>query len=883
MRRIAVTISSCLLLLPLLAANQAFADSAEPALEVSKQPVEADPTVKAQGQAAAKVIPPTLQTFVSATYPEEALAQRLTAQVVLAIAIDAEGNVLSAVVQESRGHGFDEAAVQAALGFKFQPAIKGGKAIASKILYRYDFTLKEEAPTAEDPKAIPASLLSGRVEMAESKAALVGVAVKLTLADGTTKQTTTDAQGHWQFSDLEPGLVQLRIDAPGFDPWNGTESLKSGEQLEVVYRLHPPAEGLEVTVRGERQDREVTRRTIEREQLAVVPGTGGDALRAIQTMPGVARSPALSGLIITRGSGPNGTQLFVDGGFTPQIYHFGGLTSVIPTEMIEAIDFYPGNFSAKYGRAGGGIIDVKLREMQGDGKYHGLAQVDLIDGRVLLRGPLPFTKNWNFVIAGRRSHVDAWLGPLMEGSVGIRTAPVYYDWQGFAETRPTTKSYLRVGVFVFDDRLAMVLKDVGSQDPGFGNSFSNRAGVMHFQALYRHELSDRLNLTATAVVGRDSEQMAFGAMHIDQKYIPITLRGELSYKLRKNLTVRAGPDIIYYHVNVDIRATQPPREGQPDPGPYSVQPLLDYKNTIELFGPAGYAEVEWLPTNRLKFLLGNRVDYYNMVHHVNYSPRLNARYDLVQGPLRTTVKAAAGRFYEYPEAAQMVDVFGTPGLRANRAEHYSIGFEQEFSKNVDLSVEGFYKNLSDWSVAVAKADGSTGYANIGEGRVVGIETLLRWKPTDRFFGWVSYTLSRSTRKDGPLEAERLFEYDQTHILTVLGSYKLGRGWQLGGRFRYVTGNPYTPCVGGILQAGAGTYSCRSGALYSERMPAFNQLDIRVDKTWSFSSWKLTSYLDLQNAYNRANPEAVMYNYNYSKPQYQSGLPIIPSLGVRGEF
>jgi outer membrane receptor protein involved in Fe transport len=231
----------------------------------------------------------------------------------------------------------------------------------------------------------------------------------------------------------------------------------------------------------------------------------------------------------------------------------------------------------------------------------------------------------------------------------------------------------------------------------------------------------------------------------------------------------------------------------------------------------------------------------------------------------------------------MIDVFGSSGLRSNRSDHYSVGVEQEFSKNVDLSVEGFYKNLSNWAVAVAKADGATGFANIGEGKVYGVESLLRWKPTERFFGWVSYTLSRSTRKDGPSEKERLFEYDQTHILTVLGSYKLGRGWQLGGQFRYVSGNPYTPCVGGILQAGAGTYSCRSGDLYSRRMPPFHQLDVRVDKAWNFQSFKLTTYLDLQNAYNRANPEDVYYNYNYTKSKYQSRLPIIPSLGFRGEF
>jgi len=262
---------------------------------------------------------------------------------------------------------------------------------------------------------------------------------------------------------------------------------------------------------------------------------------------------------------------------------------------------------------------------------------------------------------------------------------------------------------------------------------------------------------------------------------------------------------------------------------------------------------------------------------------MNARYDIVHGFPRTTVKTGVGLFYEPPQPVEVVPVYGSPGLRSNRAVHYSLGLEQELSEQVDVSVEGFYKDLSDLVVRTPASDGTLGYKNVGDGKVIGAETLVRWKPGGRFFGWLAYTLSRSTRHNGPDAPERLFQYDQTHILTVLGSYNLGRGWQLGGRFRYVSGNPYTPCLGGVLQAGAGVYSCRSGPLLSQRMPAFNQLDVRVDKTWQFASWKLTTYLDVQNAYNRANPEAALYNFNYTQVRYQSGLPIIPSLGVRGEF
>jgi hypothetical protein len=131
---------------------------------------------------------------------------------------------------------------------------------------------------------------------------------------------------------------------------------------------------------------------------------------------------------------------------------------------------------------------------------------------------------------------------------------------------------------------------------------------------------------------------------------------------------------------------------------------------------------------------------------------------------------------------------------------------------------------------------------------------------------------------------QLFDLDQTHILSVVASYDLGAGWELGGRFRYVTGNLYTPCVGSLFSSTGASYLCINGAFNSERLPPFHQLDVRVDKRWVFEDFTLGAYLDLINAYNRTNPDFILYNYDYSQSRPQTGsLPIVPSLGLRGEF
>jgi hypothetical protein len=187
-----------------------------------------------------------------------------------------------------------------------------------------------------------------------------------------------------------------------------------------------------------------------------------------------------------------------------------------------------------------------------------------------------------------------------------------------------------------------------------------------------------------------------------------------------------------------------------------------------------------------------------------------------------------------------------------------------------------------YSTPSADGGGSV-YNNLGTGYVVGSEVLLKYKPDAKFFGWVAYTLSRSIRREGPDDPQRLFQYDQTHILTVLGSYRLGRGWEFGARFRLVTGNLDTPITGGLYNANSGSYTQVSGSPFSQRLPPFNQLDLRVDKKWVGRYGTFSMYLDVQNVYYAQNVEGYAYNYNFSQKSKVTGLPIIPSIGVRGEF
>jgi hypothetical protein len=204
-----------------------------------------------------------------------------------------------------------------------------------------------------------------------------------------------------------------------------------------------------------------------------------------------------------------------------------------------------------------------------------------------------------------------------------------------------------------------------------------------------------------------------------------------------------------------------------------------------------------------------------------------------------------------------------------------------------VRTEGFYKDLSKLITPVRTASG-TEYANQGTGSVIGLETLLQLKPGDRFFGWVAYTLSRSVRRNAPEEAEYLFQFDETHNMTALGSYELGRGWTFGARFRLISGRMQTPVVRppnlpALYSSDASSYTRLSGDPFSQRLPLVHQLDLRVEKAWQYEAWRFLVYMDLYNAYNNPPVEGIQYNYNFSEQVFATGVPILPSLGVQGEF
>jgi hypothetical protein len=260
-------------------------------------------------------------------------------------------------------------------------------------------------------------------------------------------------------------------------------------------------------------------------------------------------------------------------------------------------------------------------------------------------------------------------------------------------------------------------------------------------------------------------------------------------------------------------------------------------------------------------------------------PRVSARWRPI--PL-VTWKAAYGLYHQPPAPADLSAVFGNPTLGLETAEHLVGGVSVGSPDVVSVEVTGF--RVTSQGLAVRSSLPSPLLAQslvaTGIGRTVGIQFLVRKQLSKRFFGWITYTLSRAERANAENAPYYPYDYDQTNVLVALASYEIGHGFSLGARFRYATGYPRTPVTGAYFDTKSGTYEPTFGALNSIRIPDFFQLDARAAKRFDFGHTSLEVYLDVQNATNRSNPEEIVYSLDYTQRRYITGLPLLPVLGAR---
>jgi TonB family protein len=832
--------------------------------------------------------PPRLMEKVEAPYPEEAARAGLQGSVMLELIVDERGQVADAKVLVSAGHGFDEAALQAVRQFRFQPGLADGKPVPVKVTYRYAFVLKSAPPPPPTPAGAPPQpppvRLRGLVVERGTRTPLQGIAVMVLDDQGEALgETETLADGSFALPLARGGAVQVVLASPAHKTLRMREYIGEHEALSVKYVLARTSYALyESTVRASVAREEVARVSLGGDEVLRIPGTKGDALAAVLNLPSVARSPFDLGLLVIRGSAPFESGAFLLGMAIPNPFHFGGLTSTFNSFLLDRFDLIPSNFSVRYGRLTGGIVDIVPREGKRD-RLHGDLKVDIYDAHAIIEGPIG---KGSFVLSARRSYIDAFLGLF---TPNFTVAPRYYDYQGELDY-PVAGGKLKILAFGSDDDLEFVNKTPPDTDPTLAGRFSTHQWFHTLLATYRRPFGARLDAEATIAVGPqhfDGDVGAAARFNLD--LVEMDARAEVRYKVTPRFRLTGGLDVQTDYFWVSVNAPQQTTEDVPL-GPLGERPQLVLRDHGFEASPALYVQGDlWVIANKLLVQPGVRADKLAGLNHLYVQPRLMSRWELARD---TWLKAGVGLFH-VPQMAPLSDpVLGNPRLRAEQAWHFTVGIEARplpFFRALKLDLNLFYKDIQNVGVGSTDLTQRNGlivperYSDEGIGRVYGGDLLLKIDDGKKLYGWIAYTLLKSERKDHPNTPWRPFQYDETNILVLIIGYHFPLEFDVGARFRYVTGDPDTTAYSGILDADQNVSVPFYGATWAARLPDFLQLDLRVEKRFTFKSWILGVYIDVTNVTNHANVEGWAYSYDYAKRAPVTGLPIVPSLGVRASF
>lgn len=880
------------------------------------------------------VEPPKLLTKVEPVYPPEAWAAGREAAVALALDLDATGAVTGVEVLESGGADFDEAAAAAARQFTFSPAIASdGQAVPVRIRYRTRFVVTVAPPvgtatvaaTSTAPPPLPSYAedapepvnFIGTVKETGTRAPIAFASVVITSSTGLVLTSTeTDNQGRFTFRGVPVGKHQVRVAAPYFQALESEEVIAPREELEVLYRLERTARSpYEVFVRAKVPRKEVSRRTIQFEEIRRIPGTQGDAIRVIQNLPGVARAPFGLGLLIVRGAPPQSTGVFFDGHRIPLLFHFGGVggvTSVINSRALDQINFYPGGFSPEYGRLSAGVVELVSRDPATD-RVHGEAQVDFltivpINVAVFLEGPLTSDlDDGTFFFSLRRSSIDgvfALATELLDSAVAL--APRYYDYQArwVKKLGDDGRATLSLSIYGSDDELVLIgAPDLG---PNTGGPTGTRSRT------FFHRFNPRLTLrpdadtvlTISPIFGADfTDTQTTGTgpnadFSLRAENWNAGLRIDGKTKLSDALTLSVGGDLQFFAFEAEF--VVPAFQSVKDfPSPINVDlPTRRDAAVIPALLASAYIEAEWDPLPGLTLWPGLRLDAYDFQAEeqllvdprlvegrsiFGIDPRLTARYVVSDD---FSLKGQAGLYREPPLPPQ---TYLNADLPLQQAQQYSVGVEWDIIEKLSLDVQGFYRfneNYPRQSNDVEVVDGKLRPVAVspdGQQRSYGLEVLLKLEERWGLYGWIAYTLSRSEfrRDDGEDDWDANFFFDQTHNINVIAVYELALNWHLGGRFRFVTGGGLPATSARWYDADADGY--RRDIDGEERAPPFHQLDLYIEKKWSFEEWYLEVYLDVQNVYNASNTELYIPTFDFKRTERLPGIPIFPSLGIRGTF
>lgn len=701
---------------------------------------------------------------------------------------------------------------------------------------------------------------------------------------GTSIGSTSDFDGNFLFAGLQPGFVELRVSALGFKPFVSEAIMVTNARIAFldIAMEETSVEITEVVVKASpfrrSEESPLSLQRIGIDEIEKNPGGNRDISRVLQSLPGVASTPAFRNDLIVRGGGPGENRFYLDGVEIPNINHFatqgasGGPVGIINADFIREANFYSSAFPASKGNALSSVLD--LRQIDGNRermKYRGA--VGASDLALTLDGPL--SENTTFILSARRSYLQ-----FLFSALELPFLPTYNDFQLKSRTRIDARNEITVVGLGAIDQFSL---NTGLANPTPSQSFILNSVPVNTQwtytlgLVYKHFGSKGVD---TWVISRNmlnNRQLKYRNNNEDDQklldYISQESENKLRYEHDRNfsnglkLNVGAGLEYARYTNSTFRLLFAGGNLGQ-----------IDYDTKFYLLkgGLFGQVSQNFLQ-ERLTLSLGLRMDANDYSSSMmnplrQLSPRFSASYELASDLF---VNSSVGRYFQQPPYTMLGFALpdGTLVNRANdlvfiQSDHFVTGFEWRPEPNSRLTLEGFYKHYSNYPFSltdsVSLASKGADFGTFGDepvtptssGRAYGAELLYRNRDLLGFNTILSYTLVWSESLEKRASLANLYiptAWDNRHLVTLTATRSFNRGWDFGFKWRFVGGAPYTPWdleTSSIVEAwdARGRGYLDFARYNSLRLEPFHQLDVRVDKMFFFQRWTLNLYVDIQNVY-----------------------------------
>jgi outer membrane cobalamin receptor len=708
----------------------------------------------------------------------------------------------------------------------------------------------------------------------------------------------TDAQGRFE-TRLPVGIKTLLVSYVGYKSTTQTFRLKS--DTIVSFLLEPDASQLnEVVVSSNRYSSEdllnstqSSVHVVTLEEVESIPVLGGEAdvIKTLQLLPGVLRGVEGSSDLFVRGGSADQNMVMLDNVPIYNTSHLMGFVSVFNPDVLSQVEAMNGGFPARYGGRLSSILNVQtVSDIPNQTRLS--ADVGMIASRVSVAQPL--IKNKLAIhVAGRRTYIDQ-VAKLID-----RDLPYYfYDLNAKLVYKPTLNDEVNFSYYGGEDVLSIFRDRNGDGDGNLttfdsgnnsqsiqwrhGNQNSLRqTNISFFRSSYQYNVLNAFEDNKLAAI---SDILDYGA---SVKWISDSLRsGQLKF----------GVDWTQHRVSPSVISTSG----------FIAELVESSASRGRLMHEGGvYGEYEFNQGARWTINVGLRTSFA-ITEDKNYfypEPRLSGRYAInKQQSLKLSYSRMAQYLHRIANSAitSPTDIWYpvTGTIKPQTGHQWAVAW-QTFrpQQKIYISLESYFKTMNN---LIGFEEGTNLFLNTdfasqliaGKGRAYGVEALLK-KETGKLSGWISYTLSWSSRQFDELNQGDWFysRYDRRHNGAVVVQYRFHPRWAISGVFEYISGSRFTPVVGQYLvfapsMTGGELIPIFTG-INNVKLSDTHRLDLGLkfkSKTDKRIQWEV--FAGVYNAYNRANPIGITIEQDeqtgalkYLQPGLFGVIPFI-SVGIK---